>query len=103
MLFINSGEWVEFNIRPAVKSWLKSGRNLGLGKWFKVFNGFDSKQKKWIFIGVVIEDQEGNTLPADKYFKNMDCLNNHQASQMFACEWILLNLTRFKIKPFLEA
>ncbi|XP_044740873.1 uncharacterized protein LOC123302135 isoform X2 [Chrysoperla carnea] len=58
------GEWIEFNIRPAAKSWLKTGRNLGLG--------------------VVIEDQEGTVLPANKYFKHLDCFNNNQASQTTA-------------------
>ncbi|CAG9815132.1 unnamed protein product [Phaedon cochleariae] len=47
-----NARWVELNVKPAAKAWTKS-RNLGLG--------------------VQVEDQEGNMLRADKYFKGASC------------------------------
>ncbi|KAJ8984167.1 hypothetical protein NQ317_017819 [Molorchus minor] len=44
--------WVELSVKPATKAWAR-GRNLGLG--------------------VHVEDQEGNTLRADRYFKGATC------------------------------
>ncbi|KAJ8953707.1 hypothetical protein NQ314_007317, partial [Rhamnusium bicolor] len=45
--------WVELSVKPATKAWTK-GRNLGLG--------------------ILVEDQEGNMLRADKYFKGASCM-----------------------------
>lgn len=45
-------QYVEFNIRPAAKSWVK-GRNLGLG--------------------IIVEDMDGAILPAEKHFKGINC------------------------------
>ncbi|KAJ8917291.1 hypothetical protein NQ315_002309, partial [Exocentrus adspersus] len=44
--------WVELSVKPAAKAWTR-GRNLGLG--------------------VLVEDQDGNMLRADKYFKGASC------------------------------
>lgn len=53
MLSVEKESWTEWNIRGAVKSWRDNGRNFGLT--------------------VVVEDEDGNLLPADKYFAPMNC------------------------------
>lgn len=60
-----SSKWVELSVKPATKAWSK-GRNLGLG--------------------VLVEDQEGNALKADKYFKGPSCM-------VGTCEFVLTLLT----------
>lgn len=45
-------KWVELSVKPAIRAWSK-GRNLGLA--------------------VVVEDQEGTILKADRYFKGASC------------------------------
>ncbi|GLV46686.1 hypothetical protein CBL_13135 [Carabus blaptoides fortunei] len=53
MVSLNApNQYVEFNIRPATKSWVK-GRNLGLG--------------------IIVEDMDGTILPAEKHFKGINC------------------------------
>ncbi|XP_057669461.1 uncharacterized protein LOC130901849 isoform X1 [Diorhabda carinulata] len=47
-----TAKWVELSIKPATKAWTR-GRNLGLG--------------------VLVEDQEGNVLRADRVFKGTSC------------------------------
>ncbi|CAH1128764.1 unnamed protein product [Ceutorhynchus assimilis] len=49
-----TSRWVELSVKPATKAWNKIGtRNLGLG--------------------ILVEDQEGKALRADKYFKGASC------------------------------
>ncbi|ENN81945.1 hypothetical protein D910_05026 [Dendroctonus ponderosae] len=49
-----TSRWVELSVKPATKSWTKAGgRMLGLG--------------------ILVEDQEGKPLRADKYFKGPSC------------------------------
>ncbi|KAF7286619.1 hypothetical protein GWI33_004655 [Rhynchophorus ferrugineus] len=49
-----NAHWVELSVKPATKAWNKAGaRNLGLG--------------------IQVEDQEGKTLKADRYFKGASC------------------------------
>ncbi|XP_050293833.1 uncharacterized protein LOC126734304 isoform X2 [Anthonomus grandis grandis] len=49
-----NSRWVELSVKPATNAWSRAGaKNLGLG--------------------VLVEDQEGKTLPADKYFKGASC------------------------------
>ncbi|XP_023021219.1 uncharacterized protein isoform X2 [Leptinotarsa decemlineata] len=47
-----SAKWVELNVKPATSAWTK-GKNAGLG--------------------ILVEDQEGNRLRADKFFKGATC------------------------------
>lgn len=47
-----NSKWVELSVRPATKAWVK-GKNLGLA--------------------VLVEDQDGTLLKADKYFKGASC------------------------------
>ncbi|XP_066246420.1 uncharacterized protein [Euwallacea similis] len=50
-----SSRWVELSVKPATKSWNRVGsKNLGLG--------------------ILVEDQEGKALRADKYFKGASCM-----------------------------
>lgn len=44
--------WVELNVKPAIRAWTR-GRNLGLA--------------------ILVEDQDGTTLRADRYFKGASC------------------------------
>lgn len=46
-------EWMEFNIRTAVRTWKDFGRNYGLV--------------------VTVEDEDGVLLPAEKYVHAMNC------------------------------
>lgn len=48
-----SAKWVELNVKPAAKAWTK-GKNLGLG--------------------IMVDDQEGTVLKANKYFKGASCM-----------------------------
>ncbi|KAK4877825.1 hypothetical protein RN001_010331 [Aquatica leii] len=48
-----NAKWVELSVLPATKAWIK-GKNLGLA--------------------VIVEDQEGSLLKADKYFKGASCM-----------------------------
>ncbi|CAH0549619.1 unnamed protein product [Brassicogethes aeneus] len=48
----DSALWVELDVKPATKAWGK-GKNLGLG--------------------VLVEDQDGTNLKAEKYFKGPEC------------------------------
>ncbi|XP_060533094.1 uncharacterized protein LOC132706044 isoform X2 [Cylas formicarius] len=49
-----TARWVELSVKPATKAWNRAGaRNLGLG--------------------IVVEDQEGKALRADRYFKGASC------------------------------
>lgn len=48
-----SAKWVELNVKPAAKAWSK-GKNLGLG--------------------IMVDDQEGTVLKAEKYFKGASCM-----------------------------
>ncbi|KAB0791880.1 hypothetical protein PPYR_03680 [Photinus pyralis] len=48
-----SAKWVELSVLPATKAWMK-GKNLGLA--------------------ILVEDQEGAVLKADKYFKGASCM-----------------------------
>lgn len=49
-----TSRWVELSVKPATKAWNKAGgRNLGLG--------------------ISVEDQEGKSLRADRYFKGASC------------------------------
>lgn len=63
-----SAEYVELNVKPATKAWLK-GKNLGLG--------------------VMVDDQEGNVLSTEKYFKGASCMVGE-------CECVLTVLTLFQ-------
>lgn len=63
-----SAKWVELNVKPATKAWSK-GKNLGLA--------------------IIVDDQEGTILKADKYFKGASCM-------VGACECGLTRLTPFK-------
>ncbi|CAH1165707.1 unnamed protein product [Phyllotreta striolata] len=47
-----SAKWVELSVKPAAKAWAK-GRNLGMS--------------------VLVEDQDGNTVRADRIFKGASC------------------------------
>lgn len=47
-----NADWVELSVKPATKAWSR-GRNLGMA--------------------VVVEDQEGNALKAERYFKGASC------------------------------
>lgn len=51
-VILENARWVELSVKPATKSWAK-GRNLGLA--------------------VLVEDQEGNTLKANRLFKGALC------------------------------
>ncbi|XP_075210777.1 uncharacterized protein LOC142318121 [Lycorma delicatula] len=53
MISVYGEEWTEWNVRGAVKAWRESNRNFGLA--------------------VVVEDEDGNLLPAHKYFSAMNC------------------------------
>ncbi|KAK5638672.1 hypothetical protein RI129_012967 [Pyrocoelia pectoralis] len=48
-----NAKWVELSVLPATKAWMK-GKNLGLA--------------------ILVEDQEGTILKADKYFKGASCM-----------------------------
>ncbi|KAF5307401.1 hypothetical protein FQR65_LT06915 [Abscondita terminalis] len=48
-----NAKWVELSVLPATKAWVK-GKNLGLA--------------------VIVEDQEGTVLKADRYFKGASCM-----------------------------
>lgn len=48
-----NNNWVELNIKPALKAWSKGGRNLG--------------------IAVLVDDQDGNILKAEHFFKGPSC------------------------------
>ncbi|XP_076254535.1 uncharacterized protein LOC143192771 isoform X2 [Rhynchophorus ferrugineus] len=53
-VIFENAHWVELSVKPATKAWNKAGaRNLGLG--------------------IQVEDQEGKTLKADRYFKGASC------------------------------
>ncbi|XP_056631059.1 uncharacterized protein LOC130441396 isoform X3 [Diorhabda sublineata] len=54
-----TAKWVELSIKPATKAWTR-GRNLGLG--------------------VLVEDQEGNVLRADRVFKGTSCTPHQNPS-----------------------
>lgn len=59
-----NAKWVELSVLPATKAWIK-GKNLGLA--------------------VIVEDQEGSLLKADKYFKGASCMqpqNQFQQSSL---------------------
>ncbi|KAF2878731.1 hypothetical protein ILUMI_27447 [Ignelater luminosus] len=56
-----NAKWVELSVRPATKAWSKGGKNLGLA--------------------VLVEDQEGTVLKADKYFKGASCTQPQNLSQ----------------------
>lgn len=53
MVSVYGEEWTEWNVRGAVKAWRESNRNFGLA--------------------VEVEDEDGNLLPAHKYFSAMNC------------------------------
>lgn len=69
-------KWVELCVKPATKAWSR-GKNFGLG--------------------ISVEDQEGNALKADKYFKGPSCMllrNQSQPSSSMLQE-IRTNYTKF--------
>lgn len=45
--------WVELSVKAATRTWTKSGKNMGLA--------------------ILVEDQDGGTLKASKYFKGATC------------------------------
>lgn len=68
-VILENARWVELSVKPATKSWSK-GRNLGLA--------------------VLVEDQEGNTLKANRFFKGALCT-------VGACEFYI-NPINFKVQ-----
>lgn len=70
---LESAKYVELNVKPATKAWLK-GKNLGLG--------------------VMVDDQEGNILRANKYFEGASCM-------VGTCECGLTLLTRLLKQSFI--
>lgn len=65
-----TAKWVELNVKPATKAWFK-GKNLGLA--------------------IMVDDEEGTVLRADRYFKGASCM-------VGACECGLTLLTNFSKK-----
>lgn len=54
-------KWTEWNIRRAVKAWRKDpSRNYG--------------------ITIEVEDEDGNLIPANRFFKPMNCTGDAQIS-----------------------
>lgn len=64
-------KWTEFNVRTAVKEWRKdTTTNLGLC--------------------IEVEDENGNLLPAKRFFQSMNCINDNQTSNKTVL-FIILN------------
>ncbi|KAK9753191.1 TGF-beta propeptide [Popillia japonica] len=54
--------WVELSVKAATRTWTKSGKNMGLA--------------------ILVEDQDGGTLKASKYFKGATCTLPQDLSQL---------------------
>lgn len=48
-----SSPWIELSVKSATRTWTKNGRNMGLA--------------------ISVEDQDGATLKASRYFKGATC------------------------------
>ncbi|KAL1490544.1 hypothetical protein ABEB36_013220 [Hypothenemus hampei] len=53
-MFPDSFPWIELSVKPATRSWSKTG-------------------SKTLTLGILVEDQEGKPLRAEKYFKGASC------------------------------
>ncbi|XP_039275769.1 uncharacterized protein LOC120349490 [Nilaparvata lugens] len=61
MVSVYGDAWTEWNVRQAVKAWKESNKNFGLA--------------------IEVEDEDGNLLPAHKYFSPMNCSKEASTSR----------------------